>query len=131
MTGTFDNWSKSEKMSKVGDVFEKAVDLPDSSERIYYKVGASTSAVSTICGCPSALLPFPFDAPVLQPRTDTDTSLLRHLNHDKKRVYTLCPAFNWQVQLKSGVDTFLRLHVCDHFITHHHETVKLRSRQSS
>lgn len=40
VTGTFDNWSKSEKMGKVGDVFEKAVDLPDTSEKIYYKVGA-------------------------------------------------------------------------------------------
>lgn len=40
MTGTFDNWSKSEKMSKVGDVFEKSVALPDSSAKIYYKVGA-------------------------------------------------------------------------------------------
>lgn len=40
MTGTFDNWSKSEKMARVGDVFEKAVDLPDTSEKIYYKVGA-------------------------------------------------------------------------------------------
>lgn len=42
MTGTFDNWSKSEKMEKVGDAFEKAVDLPDTSEKIYYKVGTIT-----------------------------------------------------------------------------------------
>lgn len=27
-------------MSKVGDVFEKSVELPDSSDKIYYKVGA-------------------------------------------------------------------------------------------
>jgi len=40
VTGTFDNWSKSEKMSKVGDAFEKSVELPDSSDKIYYKVGA-------------------------------------------------------------------------------------------
>lgn len=39
MTGTFDNWSKSEQMEKVGDKFEKSVELPDTSERIYYKVG--------------------------------------------------------------------------------------------
>lgn len=39
VTGTFDNWSKSEKMAKVGDAFEKSVELPDTSEKIYYKVG--------------------------------------------------------------------------------------------
>lgn len=38
MTGTFDNWSKSEKMAKVGNTFEKSVEMPDTSERIYYKV---------------------------------------------------------------------------------------------
>lgn len=43
MTGTFDNWSKSEKMEKVGDKFEKSVDLPDSSDKIYYKVGTILS----------------------------------------------------------------------------------------
>lgn len=54
MTGTFDNWSKSEKMEKVGGVFEKAVELPDTSEKIYYKVGTVT-CFSIACGCP--LLP--------------------------------------------------------------------------
>jgi hypothetical protein len=43
VTGTFDNWSKSEKMEKVGDAFEKSVDLPDTSEKIYYKVGTRLS----------------------------------------------------------------------------------------
>lgn len=28
-------------MEKVGDKFEKSVELPDTSERIYYKVGTS------------------------------------------------------------------------------------------
>ncbi|KAL1865663.1 Cruciform DNA binding protein [Diaporthe australafricana] len=37
VTGTFDNWSKSEQMEKVGDKFEKSVEMPDTSERIYYK----------------------------------------------------------------------------------------------
>ncbi|KAF3760854.1 hypothetical protein M406DRAFT_227431, partial [Cryphonectria parasitica EP155] len=37
VTGTFDNWSKSEKMAKNGDAFEKTVELPDTSEKIYYK----------------------------------------------------------------------------------------------
>lgn len=45
VTGTFDNWSKSEKMEKVDDIFEKSVELPDSSEKIYYKVGASYLSV--------------------------------------------------------------------------------------
>lgn len=38
MTGTFDDWSKSEKLEKVGDIFEKNVTLPDASKKIYYKV---------------------------------------------------------------------------------------------
>jgi hypothetical protein len=38
VTGTFDNWSKSEQLHKVGDHFEKTVTLPDSSEPIFYKV---------------------------------------------------------------------------------------------
>ncbi|KAM0287226.1 hypothetical protein ACHAQH_000540 [Verticillium albo-atrum] len=37
VTGTFDNWTKSEKLSKVGDSFEKNVTLPDASKKIYYK----------------------------------------------------------------------------------------------
>ncbi|KAI5927216.1 hypothetical protein F4810DRAFT_649797 [Camillea tinctor] len=37
VTGTFDDWSKSEKLKKVGDHFEKNVQLADASEKIYYK----------------------------------------------------------------------------------------------
>jgi len=37
VTGTFDNWSKSEKLIKTGDVFEKNVTLPSAAEKIYYK----------------------------------------------------------------------------------------------
>ncbi|KAI8283043.1 hypothetical protein K4K59_007817 [Colletotrichum sp. SAR11_240] len=37
VTGTFDNWTKSEKLDKVGDAFEKTVTLPEASEKIYYK----------------------------------------------------------------------------------------------
>ncbi|GAB1316233.1 Cruciform DNA binding protein [Madurella fahalii] len=37
VTGTFDNWSKSEKLEKVGQVFQKTVALPDDSNPIYYK----------------------------------------------------------------------------------------------
>jgi hypothetical protein len=39
VTGTFDNWSKSEQLEKVGNIFEKNVTLSDASEKIYYKVG--------------------------------------------------------------------------------------------
>ncbi|PMD32098.1 carbohydrate-binding module family 48 protein, partial [Hyaloscypha variabilis F] len=35
VTGTFDNWSKSEKLVRNGDVFEKKVVLP--LKKIYYK----------------------------------------------------------------------------------------------
>lgn len=39
VTGTFDNWSKSEKLEKVGDIFEKEVTLGDAhtAKKIYYK----------------------------------------------------------------------------------------------
>ncbi|KAF9882310.1 hypothetical protein CkaCkLH20_00346 [Colletotrichum karsti] len=37
VTGTFDNWTKSEKLDKVGNLFEKTVTLPEASEKIYYK----------------------------------------------------------------------------------------------
>ncbi|TVY32498.1 Cruciform DNA-recognizing protein, partial [Lachnellula occidentalis] len=37
VTGTFDDWSKTEKLVKTGDVFEKKVDLPSAAEKIYYK----------------------------------------------------------------------------------------------
>lgn len=38
MTGTFDSWTKSVKLEKEGDVFQKSVELDDASEKIYYKV---------------------------------------------------------------------------------------------
>ncbi|KAI1353499.1 hypothetical protein F5Y01DRAFT_312694 [Xylaria sp. FL0043] len=38
VTGTFDDWKKTEKLEKTGDGFEKKVALPDSSSKIYYKV---------------------------------------------------------------------------------------------
>jgi hypothetical protein len=41
VTGTFDNWSKSEQLEKVGDHFEKTVTLPETSESILYKVRAA------------------------------------------------------------------------------------------
>lgn len=38
VTGTFDNWTKSVRLEKVGDVFQKTVELPEASQKIYYKV---------------------------------------------------------------------------------------------
>lgn len=38
VTGTFDDWQKSEKLEKNGDVFSKDVTLKSADEKIYYKV---------------------------------------------------------------------------------------------
>ena len=38
VTGTFDNWNKTQKLEKKGNVFEKEVSLPIAEEKIYYKV---------------------------------------------------------------------------------------------
>ena len=38
MTGTFDDWSKSEKLVKNGDSFSKDVTLNSAADKIYYKV---------------------------------------------------------------------------------------------
>lgn len=40
MTGTFDGWKKTEQLEKVGEHFEKHVQLSDASKKIYYKVCA-------------------------------------------------------------------------------------------
>ncbi|KAK5634593.1 hypothetical protein RRF57_010306 [Xylaria bambusicola] len=37
VTGSFDDWKKTEKLEKVGDHFEKKVSLPDASSKIDYK----------------------------------------------------------------------------------------------
>ncbi|KAK1750816.1 hypothetical protein QBC47DRAFT_352229 [Echria macrotheca] len=37
VTGTFDNWTKSEQLDKVDGVFQKTVTIPNSSEKVYYK----------------------------------------------------------------------------------------------
>jgi hypothetical protein len=39
VTGTFDDWGKTERLEKVSDtLFEKEVKLPKTDEKIYYKV---------------------------------------------------------------------------------------------
>lgn len=45
VTGTFDDWKKSQKLEKVGDGFEKKVALPDASHKILYKVRRSSCHV--------------------------------------------------------------------------------------
>ena len=41
VTGTFDDWGKTVKLDKNGDIFEKLVSLPKTSEKIFYKVSCS------------------------------------------------------------------------------------------
>lgn len=78
MTGTFDNWSKSEKMDKVGDAFEKTVDLPDTSEKIYYKVGAAFPVpVSPAAGRRVCLAPPPPPSSLFQSGVRRCTSKTR------------------------------------------------------
>lgn len=38
MTGSFDNWGRTVKLEKRGDIFEKEVQLPSANEKIHYKV---------------------------------------------------------------------------------------------
>jgi hypothetical protein len=39
VTGTFDDWGKTVKLDRVGDIFAKEVSLP-AQQKIQYKVGA-------------------------------------------------------------------------------------------
>jgi len=50
VTGTFDNWSKSEKLIKTGDVFEKNVTLSSADEKIYYKVRGGNKQICRSIG---------------------------------------------------------------------------------
>lgn len=38
VTGTFDDWGKTVHLDRNGDVFEKTISLPDTDEKIQYKV---------------------------------------------------------------------------------------------
>ena len=38
MTGTFDDWAKSVKLERKGEGFEKLLELPETEEKIFYKV---------------------------------------------------------------------------------------------
>jgi hypothetical protein len=39
VTGTFDDWAKTNLLEKKGTLHEKTVELPVATEKIYYKVG--------------------------------------------------------------------------------------------
>jgi hypothetical protein len=52
VTGTFDNWTKSERLELVGKVFEKTVTLPESSDKIFYKVGDLSHSAPLLCQVP-------------------------------------------------------------------------------
>lgn len=65
MTGTFDNWSKSEQLEKVGDHFEKTVTLPETSESILYKVRAAFCFLLTLLvSCVLSALDIPLPPPL-------------------------------------------------------------------
>ncbi len=46
VTGTFDDWGKTVKLDKKGNVHEKLVELTSANEKIYYKVRTSTVPIS-------------------------------------------------------------------------------------
>lgn len=48
MTGTFDNWTKSVRLEKEGDVFSKTVELKEPEGKIYYKVRQRQRATTRI-----------------------------------------------------------------------------------
>ena len=49
MTGTFDNWGKSEKLEKSGSAFEKTVTLPQKEDKILYKVRMALPQKAVAC----------------------------------------------------------------------------------
>lgn len=51
-------------MEKVGDKFEKSVELPDTSERIYYKVGTSLASLCLLLNMPATLHTFSINSSV-------------------------------------------------------------------
>lgn len=48
MTGTFDNWTKSQKLNRVDGSFEKEVQLSSAQDKIYYKVRFYFSQLSIL-----------------------------------------------------------------------------------
>lgn len=44
VTGSFDNWSTSVQLDKTGSIFEKTVSLPQTGDKIEYKVRRHAAA---------------------------------------------------------------------------------------
>lgn len=43
VTGTFDDWGKTVRLDRTGDVFEKEVRLPAIGDKVHYKVSSPSS----------------------------------------------------------------------------------------
>lgn len=41
VTGSFDDWGKTVKLDRSGDVFTKEVQLPSADDKVHYKVGSA------------------------------------------------------------------------------------------
>ena len=58
MTGTFDDWGKTVQLDHKDGIFEKEVQLPETGEKIYYKVSAFVFLYgSKKCDLPPRQLP--------------------------------------------------------------------------
>lgn len=57
MTGTFDNWTKSERLERVGEVFQKTVSL-SGEEKVLYKVSQRCVFLHAIHSFSFLLFPF-------------------------------------------------------------------------
>jgi hypothetical protein len=54
VTGSFDDWGKTVKLDRKGDVFTKEVQLPSADEKVHYKVSSDLRSFSfTIYCCTS------------------------------------------------------------------------------
>lgn len=49
VTGTFDNWAKTERLEQTGTRFQKTVSLPNSEDKILYKVRLVTKPAYAAC----------------------------------------------------------------------------------
>jgi hypothetical protein len=51
VTGSFDDWGKTVKLDRNGDVFTKEVQLPSADEKVHYKVGSDLRSFSFPIHC--------------------------------------------------------------------------------
>lgn len=57
VTGTFDDWGKTVRLDRNGEVFEKEVELPATEEKIQYKVRTFFRSLSLALPCPTSFPP--------------------------------------------------------------------------